>query len=207
MRGSAEGVKKTTRRLIVDVKAHECYAEAMILSAPWPFDLSVTHAAQTYQPSWLNILANIFSWLGQPEVIVPVVIVVAGWLFYKKQSIRDLTLILIMAGNLLTLIIKDFVQRPRPSPDLVNVLAHKTDFGFPSGHALAAVLTAGAIWIVFRHRRWGWLHPALIVYALAIGWSRLYLGVHWFSDVLAGYIIGLIWLMIILIILPRKQQT
>lgn len=152
------------------------------------------------------MIAKIISWLGQPEVIVPTVIIITGWLFYKKQSIRDLTLILIMAGNLLTLIVKDFVQRPRPSPDLMNILAHKTDFGFPSGHALAAVLTASAVWIVFRNRRWKWLHLVLILYALAIGWSRLYLGVHWFSDVLAGYLFGLGWLMMVLAILPSQSN-
>lgn len=178
----------------------------MILSGPLPFDLSVANAVQLYRSDWLTMVAKIVSWLGQPEVIVPVVIVVAGRLFYKKQSIRDLTLILIMAGNLLTLIIKDFVQRPRPSPELIHVLAHKTDFSFPSGHALAAILTTGAIWIVFRHREWKWLHPALIVYALAIGWSRMYLGVHWFSDVLAGYLFGLGWLILSLAVIPREHN-
>lgn len=176
----------------------------MMFNEPWSLDLTTTRAIQSFQPTWLTVVAKVVSWLGQPEVIVPAVIIVAGWLFYKKQSLRDLTLILIMAGNLLSLIIKNFVQRPRPSPDAVQVLTSLKDYSFPSGHALAAVLTAGAVWIVFRHRQWKWLHPALIVYALAIGWSRIYLGVHWLSDVLAGYLFGLGWLMLVVTLPPTR---
>lgn len=153
------------------------------------------------------MIAKLISWLGQPEVIVPLVMITAGWLFYRKQSIRDLTLILIMTGNSLALLIKAFAERPRPSSGLVHVLTHQNDFSFPSGHALAAVLTAGAVWIVFRNRRCKLLHPILIIYVLAIGWSRVYLGVHWLSDVLAGYVIGLLWLVMVIILLPHNLNN
>lgn len=177
----------------------------MIPSGPWSFDLTFSHAIQSYQPGWLTTIAKIISVLNEPEVIVPAVIVVAGWLYIRRQKIRDLMLILIMAGNALTLLIKYMIQRPRPTAGQINVIVHESATGFPSGHALAAVLTAGAIWIVFRHRQWSWLHPILIIYALAIGWSRIYLGVHWLSDVLAGYFFGLLWLLMAILIIPKKQ--
>ncbi len=168
----------------------------MILAGSLSFDLTVAHAVQSYQPTWLTFVAKMITLGSQPEIIVPVVIIISIWLYLRKKSMQDLALLLFMAGNALTLMIKALVQRPRPAASLVHVLAHETSTGFPSGHALAAVLTAGAAWFILRRYHSPWLGLVLVFYVLAVGWSRVYLGVHWVSDVLAGYIFGLGWLLL-----------
>src|SRR5689334_5021345 len=174
----------------------------MIPAGPFSFDAVWSRAVQSYQPGWLTMVAKTVSAIGQPEIIVSVFFVVALWLLVRRQSIHELQLVFILIGNFLTLVIKSFVHRPRPNPSMVHVLVHETATSFPSGHAVAAVLTAGAIWLLFRTRRPAWLHVILILYVLAIGWSRIYLGVHWLSDVLAGYIVGLAWLALTIMITP-----
>jgi undecaprenyl-diphosphatase len=88
-------------------------------------------------------------------------------------------------------------ERPRPSP--LWALAEEASFSFPSGHSVAAFAFYGVItYLIFRRLKGRAARVALIstasVFIVAIGASRVYLGVHYPSDVVAGYLVGLIWL-------------
>ena len=91
-------------------------------------------------------------------------------------------------------IVKQAVARPRPSYSLV-AKPHFHSYGFPSGHALAAVAFYGML-LVLWHRRggrrgWQWgVTGGLLLLIVLIGVSRIYLGAHWPSDVLGGYALG-----------------
>jgi undecaprenyl-diphosphatase len=101
-------------------------------------------------------------------------------------------------AGLLTLILKNLIQRPRPVGS--STFLYAMTFSFPSGHALGSLVgygmlsyVVGSTWVqsVRGRVRLGIATAALV---LAIGISRLYLGVHYFSDVVAGYAVGILWL-------------
>ena len=109
---------------------------------------------------------------------------------------------MIPVGGLLMLVnipLKLAVSRPRPSADLVHILSHEQDNGFPSGHAFFAIVILGLLayfaFINLKNRTLRMVVLAgLIALILLIGTSRVYLGVHWPSDVIGGYLIGGVFL-------------
>ncbi|MEK7538187.1 MAG: phosphatase PAP2 family protein, partial [Patescibacteria group bacterium] len=138
----------------------------MIPAGPYAFDLTVTHALQASQLTWLNGMAKIITFVSGPELAVAISLVIIIWRFsapwlvklaghgagaWRRQE-QAVWLLLLMLGNALTLIIKHLVERPRPSIDLVHVLVRETSTSFPSGHALGAVITAAALWCFWRPR-------------------------------------------------------
>jgi membrane-associated phospholipid phosphatase len=107
--------------------------------------------------------------------------------------------------------IKFMVDRPRPTADLVQVFALEHDSGFPSGHTMFAVLVLGFLaFLIVTYLRGHCLKTlsfaSLLALILLTGASRVYLGVHWPSDVLGGYLIGAV-LLVALIYLYRTWQS
>lgn len=103
---------------------------------------------------------------------------------------------------LLTQVIKPLVARPRPA--LWVSLRPEHTFSFPSGHAMdtAAIATALVfLWWGSRRRGWAWPMP---LFALAVGWARVYLGVHNPSDVLAGWAAAVAWVAAVQLVAGRK---
>ncbi len=93
-----------------------------------------------------------------------------------------------LTGNLL---LKNWIARTRPflwDPTLTLLIERPLEYSFPSGHTLASFECAVAIF--YYHRKWG---IAALVFAILIAFSRLYLQVHYPTDVLAGAILGIIW--------------
>ncbi len=104
--------------------------------------------------------------------------------------------------------LKEIVQRPRPEG--FRLIA-ETGYSFPSGHSMVAVAFYGfLIWLIIRFeedrlQRWIW-SLALFFVVIMIGISRVYLGVHYFSDVVAGYCVAAVWLVVFTrIIVPAFQ--
>jgi membrane-associated phospholipid phosphatase len=109
----------------------------------------------------------------------------------------------------LNIVLKLGFERPRPpfhDPDLTV-----STFSFPSGHASASVAVYGAFAIVLLRSITRWTHRAIVLSTLAvllalIGFSRIYLGAHYFSDVLAGYSVGAAWLAFCVLAITVQQQ-
>ncbi len=124
------------------------------------------------------------------------VVVIIGILVWWR--IGRLESILIPVAGLLTLVntaLKLAIKRPRPSADLAQVLSHEQDNGFPSGHAFFAIVILGPLaYFIFinvkNHTLRTVVLVGLIALILLIGASRVYLAVHWPSDVIGGYLIG-----------------
>lgn len=137
------------------------------------------------------------SLLGKPLLLG--VCVAAGALYANARGRRRLGLFLVatsIGGGLVVSAVKLLVNRPRPIFDepLTDVFGKS----FPSGHAMSSTVTYGALLLVFLPmvpRAWRWVAVGSVtVLVVAIGASRLLLGVHYVSDVAAGYALGLAWL-------------
>ncbi len=127
-----------------------------------------------------------------------VVALVVGVVLFVKHQPRLATwlLVTVYGGGLLSTLVKLAVDRKRPLVE--HPVAHALSASFPSGHALGVLVGTGALLLVglpfVTHR----LRPVLIgvgvLLVLAVGYSRLGLGVHYLSDVLGGYLLGAGWL-------------
>ncbi len=115
---------------------------------------------------------------------------VSAYLYRRHRMRQTLWLIGAVVGmTLINSALKDWFQAVRPA--LIPHLDPVTSYSFPSGHASGNMAFFGALALLFRHRAMILLAAAMI---LAIGISRVWLGVHWPSDVAAGWIAGAAWL-------------
>lgn len=129
--------------------------------------------------------------LGGFSVLGPAALAAAGWLCWRRRTGDALWLFLaIGSGRLMVEGIKVILQRPRPP--VGGRLAEVSSYSFPSSHSAGTMLTflALAMLLPVNGRR---LFAPAIAFAMLIGWSRIALGVHWPSDVLAGWGFGLLW--------------
>ncbi len=136
--------------------------------------------------------------LGNPEFVVGTVVVGLGWLVWRHKKLESGVFIIACLGALLLNNgMKSIFTRPRPM--LWQPLIREVSYSFPSGHALGSSVLYGFLAYVFaRHypQRLYLIYSIAIAIIGLIGLSRLYLGVHYPTDILAGYIIGALWLSI-----------
>jgi len=170
------------------------------------FDESVLHwlhpgpnLAEPIGPVWLaHAMADLTS-LGSVAVLAVVAISVLGYLLFERRWVQSALLLVSLAGGLvLSETLKMAFERSRP-PEAYHAMG-TLNASFPSGHALLATvayLTLGAMLAqAMKKRRLkayviGWA----VALAMIVGLSRIYLGVHWTSDVLAGWSLGAAWAM------------
>jgi len=160
-------------------------------------DVRITHAVQKNQSPILDYGSLALDYIGTYKLLTPMAIPVAAVFWVLRLRLEGVMLAGIsLASTLLRTILQHLVNRPRPSPVLVQVKKKSHSKSFPSGHVIASLSF------------WGWLFtlgmmsskqmrpwqkslltiPALII--VLVGPSRIYLGDHWASDVLGSYLIG-----------------
>lgn len=148
-------------------------------------------------PWWIEVMFRDFTTLGGTAVLTLITIVAIGYLLINGQRGAALLLLVsVVGGTVLSNLLKLGFDRPRP--DLVAHLVDVRTLSFPSGHAmLSAVtyLTLGALLarVQPRRRLKVYILAVAVTLTLMIGVSRIYLGVHWPSDVLAGWSAGAAW--------------
>jgi undecaprenyl-diphosphatase len=148
-------------------------------------------------PAWIEEMFRDFTALGGVGVLSLLTLISVGYLWLMGQRRVALFLLFaILGGLLLSSMLKNGFDRPRP--DLVSHGSHIYTSSFPSGHSmLSAVvyLTGGALLAMVHsaHRVRVYLVGCSILTTLLVGVSRVYLGVHWPSDVLAGWAAGAAW--------------
>lgn len=140
---------------------------------------------------------------GDPITLFPLSIAVGIILLIRHSRRRLCAFSAIMIGGMfLNLLLKHAFQRSRPDKALQLILA--SGYSFPSGHSMGSMLFYGGLaYVLFfsvsRHRQWALRATGLLLcllLALTIGASRVYLGVHYLSDVAAGFVAGLCWIAI-----------
>jgi undecaprenyl-diphosphatase len=173
-------------------------------------DLFLARVIQEIRPSpWEEIMETV-SIIGMGLPMVFLALAFFGWFLWKKQKAEYM----VLGGALLSLtvnpVLKLLVDRPRPTEDLVIIWRDSAGLGFPSGHAYTAMVLFGLLYyltpIVIPWRR---VIPLLRFTFLALiilmGISRVYLGAHWPSDVLGGFLVG--GIILTLLIHLHRQYT
>ena len=152
---------------------------------------------QGLRTPWGDTLMTAMTMTGDAAVLVAMVVLACCWLLWKRAGYSARFLGITTGGGfLLVYTIKNVTRIPRPS-DLYQGMVQ---WAFPSSHATMAVVVYGFLALLCGRelepgRRW--LPGALaILLMVGIGFSRLYLGAHWFSDVAAGYALGAAWLIL-----------
>jgi membrane-associated phospholipid phosphatase len=163
------------------------------------FDRSVTSWVVDHRASWLTTVARALSTVGSQKVLLPLVAVVAIVLVARGPRRPAGLLVVIWAGAIeLYSLAKNAVDRPRPPMHLW--LTSASGQAFPSGHATQSLSTFAALAVVAAALLPTARRPALAlagVIAAGVGWSRVYLGVHWATDVLAGWLAAACWVALV----------
>jgi membrane-associated phospholipid phosphatase len=138
---------------------------------------------------WLTLLAKILNLIGLTYVMAPVRLSIAGWLAVRRRWWHFVAFVsAILVSEIAIGVLKALYDRPRALGSLVET----SSASFPSGHAVAASVTAAAAVIALfpegsRRYRWG---AAAVAFSSVMGLSRTYLGAHWLSDAVAGVLLG-----------------
>ncbi len=160
------------------------------------FDLQATKSLQLINAPAFALFMNMISWSGftpQSYIITGLII-----LFIYISGLRWEAVVAVIAVSLSTgidVLIKDLIQRPRPLPSQVGVFAILNSYSFPSGHVMYYLGFFGFIWfLVFSLMKPSLKRGFLLVFfgalIVLIGFSRVYLGEHWASDVIGSYLLG-----------------
>jgi len=175
------------------------------------FDLTLESWIRAHSTPLGDKIFTVVSALGSPPTMAAIGAGGALLLLVRRRWLVLTAWLGAFGGaGLLTLVLKNMIQRPRPVD--ATAFLYGMSFSFPSGHALGSLVgygmlayLIGSMWIesVRERARLGIATAALV---LAIGISRLYLGVHYFSDVVAGYAVGILWLSVCMSGLQMAQR-
>ncbi len=170
-----------------------------------PLDLTIAREVQAFHPGWFDLTMHLVGEPGYPPqvylwVVWAFVVLFASGLKWEAISHAFGT----VGIGALGLAVKYPVDRPRPTPNLVHVLNPSLDggkFSFPAGHVESYVAILGLfIFFLIVLGKPSWLRTLEIIVFGAmialIGLSRIYVGEHWPSDVLGGYLLGVDWLIV-----------
>ena len=159
-------------------------------------DADVNSWAVSIQSTAFTQIAKIIHYGFGTTALSIITLLIAVYLLYKRYRNDALLLVGAMLGDVVIVtILKRLIHSTRP----LNGIIQETGFSFPSGHATAAVVFLGLltyfIWQHFKSRNVRILSGVLFIsLSLVVGFSRIYLNVHWISDVVGAYSLGIFWL-------------
>jgi undecaprenyl-diphosphatase len=160
------------------------------------FDTTILLILQKLHTPLLDQIMLGFTFIGDPKVLFVVALVGCFGFILQRQRTEAVILAIAGVGAIgLNFLLKDLFARSRP--ELWQRTIDVRYYSFPSGHAMISVVVYGLVgyFLATRFKRQnGWIISLTALLVAVIGLSRLYLGVHWPTDIIAGYAAGLIWL-------------
>jgi len=173
------------------------------------FDREIYSLIEPHTNETTSRIMVIYSWIGGTRFMLPAnILLICYCLFIRKNRWQSIKLGVIALSSVCVMhLLKLLFNRPRP---LIPLLEPAHGLSFPSGHAMTSITFFGLfIYLTINHVKNTFLKILLIVLLLSfiiiIGYSRVYLRVHYPSDVLAGYCMGTIWLVLCLWLLKRIE--
>lgn len=171
------------------------------------FDKSVLlHIHRLASPGLDELMASVTR-IGDPRTVVPLTAIIFGVLWWRRYRLEAQFFALnAFGGAVLSYVLKLAFSKQRPQ--LWNSPIVETTFSYPSGHALGSVVLYGFLSYILatlypRYARAFYGAATLLI--IAIGFSRLYLGVHWPTDIIAGYGIGFLWITVCISLLRLRR--
>ena len=170
-------------------------AVALFLGSPalHLFDTAVLEGVRGWQPDWLTALMKFFTFVGSTEAAAVIALLAMIAIRKRLNNKREalLFVIAVACAGLFNVLLKAWFQRPRPELGLIEA----GGFSFPSGHSMGAFALYGLLAYLLRRQFAGRLERSLwlgfsAAMILCIGFSRIYLGVHYPSDVIGGFLAG-----------------
>src|SRR5213082_238000 len=164
----------------------------------FPGDMSITKTLQKRRGPLRRRLMVGVSEIGFANIAVPLTVSIAGILWALRFRLEAVFILLTPSSNVLNPLVKRLIKRPRPANELVTVVRVINEPSFPSGHVMHYTNFFGLlIYLLATNWRSGKRRNTLITLCtlliVGIGPSRVYLGAHWPSDVMAGYLYGGLW--------------
>ncbi len=173
-------------------------------------DFKIFDFLQTYVSDVNTNIMLFFTFLGTHNFLIPAnIFLIIYFLFIKKHrwySIKIPTIAI--STTLMMFFLKNLFDRPRPD---IPLLSEARGLSFPSGHAMCSMAFYGLmIYIVWQKQKTPWIKWTVTILLslliLIIGFSRIYLRVHYPTDVLAGFCVGLIWLVLSIAVIKRIEK-
>lgn len=167
-------------------------AIAFVVAEPPYFDFETPMMMwiNRHTGAWYAPVATVMHYIGKTALAVPAVLLAGAWLWFKKKPRHAALAVLApLLSTFSMLAVKALLTRPRP--ELWPRLIEEDNWSFPSGHSsFGAVIALLVILNTRRLKHRNRIAAAAVVFALLMGFSRLYLGVHYPTDVLVGWING-----------------
>ena len=185
----------------------ELDAIAQVTSSPiFKFDSSILLWIQdNVRSDFLTPIVKVITHLGDKGILWILVTLALLW-YYKTRKLGVRCMVSMVIGLVITnLILKNWVARIRPYEliqGLECIVKKADDYSFPSGHTTNSLACA---WVIFRRAPKKWGVPALIL-AILISLSRLYVGIHYPTDVLGGVVIGICSAVLAMWLVPRLEK-
>jgi membrane-associated phospholipid phosphatase len=172
-------------------------------------DVSINMWMPSIQTSRLTLIATGIAFTFDTPFLVMFSLVIASYLFFKNFRAECLFLLGAMGGDALFVsVFKGLIESPRP----LNSLEFASGFSYPSGHTAGSIVFCGSIaFIAWQQWKTTRAHASIVVGTTAItsvvGFSRLYLNVHWLSDVTGAAMLGIFWLSLAVLVFKLLEDA
>jgi len=169
-------------------------AQIQVQEGGLPWDVNILMALHATAQDKLDVFAKTLTQFGTRWGVFPISTVMVIALFFLKRWRSLIYLVITLPGAMLiNRIAKEFLHRVRPHL-WDSTFPPEPEFAFPSGHAMASMTFVAALVALTWGSRWcGWVATLGSFFVVAIAWTRLYLGVHYPSDILAGWLVSIAW--------------
>lgn len=161
------------------------------------FDQILMTKIKSIETDYLTFIMKVFSFIGstRPVIFISFILLLIIYKLYKKRQEVLLYLIVLIGSTIINQLTKFLIKRERP----ISELMMETGFSYPSGHTMGAVSLYGIItFLLWRHVRTSSRRTVLILFSIVmimtIGFSRIYLNVHYPSDIVGALLLSGIWL-------------
>jgi len=165
----------------------------------FPSDVYIAHHIQSIDVPAFGGYVNFVNFIGSDVFYIVLTLLLASAIVLLRAPIEAVLVLLTIGPRVLNSAAKEAVVRPRPSAELVHVGQHDSGYSFPSGHTVGTVALFGVLFLVLpavvpsRPLRW-LLQLGCLLLIVSAGPARVFVGVHWPSDVLGSYLLALMFL-------------